>query len=757
MKIQPIFRLSISMILLCSVFTPLKAPSVLADSTDAWWNTDWPYRVPVTVEGSRVNSVNLDFTQLFDNLGLQDALLDLRSIRVVPYLAGIPIPYEETYSTLFLDADSLNSPDPYWSVEESTELALDEIRFSQGTASIHSHTVIDEGSNAETGFTYAFAESVDWSDYETLLYDVWPEVNASAVDQSSDLYQFELGGLFCKGITEINGPAIAIDDWNSVSVSLKPYGNCEEQNLTNLTSLRWFVKVNRPTDIPGYFDPGDELDLWLDNFRLVDQNGSGEIRWNAQEDIDKYYIYFDTLDHEGHPPATTIEISETTISFTADEVEAGGYFHKILGASTGELAIWNAPLTENITQTQQAPTTTSPLLIYAARGEFEPIQLVVQSPITQSLIVSTTPLTHTDGITNIPAENIDLFRVDYVPIAKISGYFGRIGPWPDPLYPVSLGETIEFPANKNQPLWFRIEVPNSARPGMYSGTIMIDTATVPITLQVWGFALPTHPQLESKFGFDWDTVSEEYKATVVGEPQSCYGDFINAVNATFEDYRLTPSADDDYGPPEDVELYWLTSYESEIAHTLQTTYGKQVWWQSTHIFDPPVMYPQIIDELPLANPSVIDRPGTDARILPKLAWLDRVDGYYYPQTADWDEYPWETPFSNGVSNGDGYFFYPPKDETIAFDPCDPDSNRLVPSIRLELLREGMEDYTYLWLLNGGKPAIGEENQADLLLQEIIASRTAFSRVPTAWDPLRIEIANLIEAKQTYTFLPLLIR
>ncbi|MHA1279567.1 MAG: hypothetical protein ACTSQ8_20385 [Candidatus Helarchaeota archaeon] len=94
--------------------------------------------------------------------------------------------------------------------------------------------------------------------------------------------------------------------------------------------------------------------------------------------------------------------------------------------------------------------------------------------------------------------------------------------------------------------------------------------------------------------------------------------------------------------------------------------------------------------------------------------------------------------------------------TIDFNPCIPGSNRLVPSIRLELLREGMEDYAYLWLLNGGKPVIGEENQGDLLLQEMIASRTAFSRVPTAWDPLRIEIANLIEAHQTYLFLPLLI-
>jgi len=200
----------------------------------------------------------------------------------------------------------------------------------------------------------------------------------------------------------------------------------------------------------------------------------------------------------------------------------------------------------------------------------------------------------------------------------------------------------------------------------------------------------------------------------------------------------------------------VPSYESEIAHSLQTTLGKEVWWQSTHILDPHVSYPQIIDELPLVNPADIDRPGLDSRILPWLAWLDRVDGYYYPQTVDWEETPWDTPFSNGLSNGDGYFFYPPKDDTIAFEPCNPPSNRMVPSIRLELLREGLEDYAYLWLLNNGKPTIGKENQGDVLLQEIVSSRTAFSRVPTAWDPIRSEIASLIENRQTHSFLPLFV-
>ncbi len=151
----------------------------------------------------------------------------------------------------------------------------------------------------------------------------------------------------------------------------------------------------------------------------------------------------------------------------------GGYFHTIQGASTGNLDKWTAPITEYTLYYQQAPIRESPLQIRAARGEFESFQLVVQSPTEQSLPVSATPLTHEGGTHIIPVENIELFRVDYVDIIKISGYFGRSGSWSDPLYPITLGETIEFPAETNQPLWIRIEVPGGAFPGLYTGTIMI--------------------------------------------------------------------------------------------------------------------------------------------------------------------------------------------------------------------------------------------------------------------------------------------
>ena len=68
----------------------------------------------------------------------------------------------------------------------------------------------------------------------------------------------------------------------------------------------------------------------------------------------------------------------------------------------------------------------------------------------------------------------------------------------------------------------------------------------------------------------------------------------------------------------------------------------------------------------------------------------------------------------------------------------------MPSIRWELLREGMEDYEYLWLANDGPSEIGVGNEADEVAAGFIGSRTLFSRVPTDLMAARSELASALE-------------
>ena len=67
-------------------------------------------------------------------------------------------------------------------------------------------------------------------------------------------------------------------------------------------------------------------------------------------------------------------------------------------------------------------------------------------------------------------------------------------------------------------------------------------------------------------------------------------------------------------------------------------------------------------------------------------------------------------------------------------------NDIPVEIRWETLRDGMEDYEYLWLLAGGDPEIGVSNAADDFVAQLVDSRTLFSRNPLELAETRAAIA-----------------
>ena len=136
----------------------------------------------------------------------------------------------------------------------------------------------------------------------------------------------------------------------------------------------------------------------------------------------------------------------------------------------------------------------------------------------------------------------------------------------------------------------------------------------------------------------------------------------------------------------------------------------------------------------------MSHPGLEARLTPWLAWAERVDGLLHYDATDWDPNPWTTPNVTGMDNGDGFFFYPPRVDGGDLDFCGQNGHRLAPSIRWENLRDGMEDYEYLWLLAGGDPEIDATNAADAYVAQLVGSRTRFSRVPTDLAATRAAIA-----------------
>lgn len=870
---------------LLSLIFPISARAV---PSDRWWNEAWPYRIGVTVESSGVARVSIDFTAAFQKLGLNGALLDVRSIRVVRYTGKIPdecVPYQETYSTVLENAEEpqigWSSDGVYWTVNDGSAQA-DKTRFSEGTGSLKATIKNVRGGYGYPGVELHIAGGEplsDWRKYEVLTYDVWPKVNASAIDQAPDLYYFKLyntKGCAQSDITQ-GGPPLALNRWNPASVSLKPFHTCTTPSFDNITRMEFHTRDNETVSgRSGLWDDGDQLTLWFDNMRLVDQDGGGAIKWNAEPS--KYYIYFDVLEHEGHPAPSRARLGPATVTAHAGPPESGGYYHRIRNAVTDGLKVWSAPPTEKILKTHVAPVARAPLRIQASRNEFEPFQLVVRSSTSRNLSCGISDFVK--GGRRLTASQVTLHRVDYVPVTQLSDHFGRLGDWPDPLYPLAMEESVLFTANVNQPLWFTVYIPRGTEAGIYTASVHIGDASIPVELEVWDFTLPDAIDLEGEWGFGWSSVVEVYKGTMGGNVQPCYWTLVDTLYNDFASHRLTPkgvgwpaglnypggvaydcngnldpdawgdwdfqtlserylsgngldngvgfpaflirgpnsnwppesrpssfcgesrgaeppgnsgynakwfqywTAVSDYlgntadyaakgiyhivnepqtgleaGPGNDYDIVaylaqqtksaaphvrilvseqvesaiynnprypgakidiWMptiTNYESERAHDRQLNHGEDVWW-----------YFLYGDRPPLPNPTVMDRPGIEARIIPWLAWLDRIRGLAYYSTTDWSPSPWTQPWLN-AGNGDGFLFYPPKDGSIAFNACNAQSNRLVPSIRWELLREGMEDYEYFWLLNAGNPQIGTVNEADRIIRRLVDSRTRFSRVP----------------------------
>jgi len=170
----------------------------------------------------------------------------------------------------------------------------------------------------------------------------------------------------------------------------------------------------------------------------------------------------------------------------------------------------------------------------------------------------------------------------------------------------------------------------------------------------------------------------------------------------------------------------------------------------------------------------IDHPGTELRIWLWQTWQRKIDGILVWQTNYWTSpaaYPdpqhpqnpyedpmgWRSGYSTPKSekrpwgNGDGRFVYPPEAAGDAH-PAEPVLDGPVDSIRWEMLRDGIEDYEYLAilqrLLKDKKDRLTAQQQqkfaAMLEVPEVITKdMTTFTKDPALIEARRDQIACAI--------------
>jgi hypothetical protein len=162
-----------------------------------------------------------------------------------------------------------------------------------------------------------------------------------------------------------------------------------------------------------------------------------------------------------------------------------------------QLQTWTIdPLTKVFQDTQL--THSDIAFTEAARGEYATLQIVVRcDKKVESLTAAMEPLVC--GKTN-KLENIKVRFVGYVPykLAAAEPASDRLISPPAMCPDILLEDkTITLQANKNQPLWLTVEVPKTAAPGIYTGTVKISgsadgqtlTANIPVHIKVYNVTL----------------------------------------------------------------------------------------------------------------------------------------------------------------------------------------------------------------------------------------------------------------------------
>ncbi len=245
-------------------------------------------------------------------------------------------------------------------------------------------------------------------------------------------------------------------------------------------------------------------------------------------------------------------------------------YGEIIPVNNHKLNLWRASSGWKIPRQRALPRQIAKsLALRLAKNEWEALQLVVAPNETLSnLQVRATELTY--GKNRIPRENVEVLRVGYVPVTKMTDKTGTLADWPDPLLPQRHPCTVE--AGKNQPFWIRVKAPKDLPAGIYRGTVTVEADGVKVTTvlnaEVYDFALPDTLTCETSFGFSPGTVWRYQKVTDPAQRREVLDKYL----ASLAEHHISPY---NPAPLDDWSVEWkgLNPWQGGVIDTQEKTEG----------------------------------------------------------------------------------------------------------------------------------------------------------------------------------------
>ena len=218
-------------------------------------------------------------------------------------------------------------------------------------------------------------------------------------------------------------------------------------------------------------------------------------------------------------------------------------------AQTKGLGVWWCESGWKVGRERALPEPTrgglEPVSVSAARGEFEPVQVILRPERDGQLLwAEASPLRK--GWSKAAPVSVRIDEVAYVQVTHPTDPTCVAGWYPDPLPAIAF--PLALSAGKNQPLWLTFHAARDAAPGDYQGELRLRTSLgeirVPLRVHVYDFTLPEETHLKSALGLGTDTINRYQCLEARRDQEMAFENYL----ANFAEHRISPYAFYDYAP-----------------------------------------------------------------------------------------------------------------------------------------------------------------------------------------------------------------
>ncbi len=218
-------------------------------------------------------------------------------------------------------------------------------------------------------------------------------------------------------------------------------------------------------------------------------------------------------------------------------------------AQTKDLGVWWCESGWKVGRERAVPDKprgkAEPVSVCAARGEFEPVQVVLRPETDGELLaVAVSPLRQ--RWSKAAPVAVRIAEVAYVEVKHPTDETCQPGWYPDPLPPLKL--PLALRAGRNQPLWVTIQVAREAEAGDYHGELRLRTSLgevrVPLRVHVYDFALPEETHLKSALGLSKHSINQYHGLGQMGDKEAVYEKYLE----NFAEHRISPYSFYEYSP-----------------------------------------------------------------------------------------------------------------------------------------------------------------------------------------------------------------